>query len=200
MQTYAFVLDSRPLNEYDRSYTLLAKELGVIQTFARSVRKSGAKLGGHLEPPNLSWVELVESQRGWQVTSALEENPHRKIISSPAALRAILQAGWLVAEFVPVSHPDQELWLLWNQFVAQLSGYSGFGPTAIRGVLAQFLIKLTHLLGFFPDPADIAARDSQLETSLNRILAGEWLEEYLARDPLLWETAKSAAKTAKKLM
>lgn len=199
MQTHAFILNSRPLNEYDRDYTLLTADLGVIQAFARSVRKAGAKLGGHLEPPNIAWVELVESQRGWQITSALEESPQREILVSAPALRAVLQAGWVLSEFVPVSYPDNELWALWEQFIQQLSDSENFVPAITRGVLAQFLIKLLHQLGFFPDPGDIDAISSRLRVNLDKILAGEWLTGYNGRDSGLWEVAKSAVKTAKEL-
>jgi recombinational DNA repair protein (RecF pathway) len=200
MQTRAFVLSSRPLNEYDRGYTLLVSDLGVIETFAKSVQRPNSKLSGHLEPPNMAWVELVESNRGWQIVSALEERAHREILYSPAALRTVLQAGWLIREFVPISHPDSELWELWEQFVKQLSRFAGSTQAVIRGVLAQFLIKLLRHLGFFPDPDRIAAPDAKLRTNIKRALAGEWLEEYSCRDLRLWETAKSAVKNAKHLM
>jgi recombinational DNA repair protein (RecF pathway) len=200
MQTRAFVLSSRPLNEYDRSYTLLVSDLGVIETFAKSVRRPNSKLSGHLEPPNMAWVELVESNRGWQIVSALEERAYREILYSPAALRSILQAGWLLREFVPISHPDPELWKLWEQFSKQLLRFSGSPYAVIRGVLAQFLIKLLRHLGFFPDPASITDPDAKLRTNVKRVLAGEWLEEHSCRDPRLWGAAKSAVKTAKHLM
>jgi recombinational DNA repair protein (RecF pathway) len=200
MQTRAFVLSSRPLNEYDRGYTLLVSDLGVIETFAKSVRRPNSKLSGHLEPPNMVWVELVESNRGWQIVSALEERSHRDILYSPAALRTILQAGWLLREFIPISHPDPELWELWEQFAKQLSRFAGSPYAVIRGVSAQFLIKLLRHLGFFPDPDSIAELDGKMRTNIKRVLVGEWLEEYFCRDPRLWEAAKSAAKIAKRLM
>jgi DNA repair protein RecO (recombination protein O) len=200
MQTKAFILTSQPANEYDRNYTLLTKDLGVIEAFARSVRKPNAKLSGHLEPPNLSWVELVESQRGWQVTSALEEDSYRPILLSAAALRTVLQAGWLLREFVPISHPDEELWELWSQFIENLSRYAGSNAATSRGIFAQFLIKLLHHLGFLADPADIASGNRRVEESLRLILSGKWLNESQCREPWLWETAKSAAKNAKRFM
>lgn len=198
-QTCAFVLDSRPLNEYDRGYTLLTKEFGVIEAFAKSVRKSNAKLSGHLEPPSFSWIELVESHRGWQITSALEKNPHANILSYPPALRTALQAGFLMREFIPISHPDETIWNLWEDFLTQLSARAPSSAAVLRGVLAQFLIRLLSHLGFFPAPADIAT-DRRLRENLAMILRGAWLGGADATDPALWEAVRIVTKTARKLM
>ena len=199
MQTRAFILDSQPSGEYDRAYTLLTKDLGVVEAFSKSVRKSGAKLGGHLEPPNMSWVELVESNRGWQLTSALEEDPHRAILSSSTALRTVLQAGFLLRALIPVSHPDETVWNVWEEFVRQLSRYNAPPAVVQRGVLAQFLAKVLAHLGFFPAPADIAP-PGRLRENLIAIHDGAWLNERESCDPALWETVKTAAKAAQRLM
>jgi recombinational DNA repair protein (RecF pathway) len=199
MQTYAFVLDSSEKGEYDRTYSLLTKDLGIVDAFAKSVRKSRSKLSGHLEPPNFCWVELVESQRGWQITSALEEDPHRAILASPAALRTVLQAGWLLRALIPVSHPDEAVWNLWEAFVRQLSRSSRASPATQRGVLAQFLAKLLAHLGFFPAPTDVTP-PGRLRENLIAVLEGAWLPERDTRDPALWEVVKAAVKTAQRLM
>jgi recombinational DNA repair protein (RecF pathway) len=199
MQTRAFILDAKASGEYDRTYLLLTQHLGLIEAFAKSVRKSNAKLSGHLEPPNLSWVELVESNRGWQLTSALEENSYHSILSSPGALRTALIAGWLLHSFIPVSYPDQVVWDLWQEFLERLSQDALSSPATQRGILAQFLIKLLAHLGFFPAPEDIAP-PGKLRQKLNAILEGAWLDSRSSSDPALWEIVKQAVKTAQRLM
>jgi DNA repair protein RecO (recombination protein O) len=199
MQTYAFVLDSSEKGEYDRTYSLLTNDLGLIDAFAKSVRKSRSKLSGHLEPPNFCWVELVESQRGWQITSALEEKHFRVILASPQALRTIMQASFLLREFVPVSHPDDAVWELWGAFVAHLSN-AAHRPDLLRGILAQFLLKLMAQLGFCPAPADLAPTDPRLREDLDAIVHGAWLEEFSRRDQALWDITKAIVGTARRLM
>lgn len=199
MQTRAFILHSEPLGEYDRTYTLLTKDLGIVEAFSKSIRKSCAKLSGHLEPPNAAWVELVESNRGWQLTSALEEDPYRSILTSPAALRAVLQAGWLLRTLIPVSHPDEAVWTLWKEFLDQLSRHCASSFAVTRGILAQFLAKLLAQLGFFPAPRD-AAPAGRLRDNLSAVIGGAWLDERDSRDPALWDIVKTAVKTAQRLM
>lgn len=199
MQTYAFVLQSAEKGEYDRAYSLLTKDLGVIDAFSKSVRKAGSKLSGHLEPPNFCWVELIESSRGWQIASALEEKNFREILGSPAALRVVLQAGFLLKEFIPVSNPDETIWNLWGEFVARLREAPPY-PTTLQGILAQFLLRLMSELGFCPAPADIAPHDARLREDIAEILNGAWLAGTASRNAALWEATKSVVGTARRLM
>jgi len=148
MQTHAFVLSSDPLGEYDRKYLLLTPDLGVVNTFSKSVTKIASKLSGHLEPPHRIWVELVESNRGWQITSALAEESYAGILGSPEILRSVLQAGFVLKNLVPVSFPDKDLWDLWRDFLKEMASPENAGR--VKSLMAQFLIKLTSHLGFMP--------------------------------------------------
>ncbi len=199
MQTEAFVLDSQPSKEYDRSYTLLTKELGIIDAFAKSIGKPGAKLAGHLEPPHFSWVELIESNRGWQITSALEKESYREILTTPSALRIMLQAGWILRTLIPVSTQDEIVWKLWQEFSAELTRHIKSAAMVQKGILMQFLAKLLFHLGFFPAPEDVAP-PGQLRENLYRLLSGEWLEEKQGKDPKLWEIVSTAVRNAQRLM
>jgi DNA repair protein RecO (recombination protein O) len=199
MQSEAFVLEHRPSGEQDRIYILLTKELGIIEAFAKSVRKPAAKLSGHLEPPNFIWVELVESNRGWQIASALEKNSYSSILSSPYSLRIMMQGAWAMNSFIPISQADEDIWKLWGEFLEELSKNSNKSFISQRGILAQFLIRLLAHLGFFPAPEDIAP-SKHLKNNLNLILNGIWLSDKDRKNPLLWKITRSAVVKAKKLM
>jgi len=60
----AIILSSRDINEYDRLYIMYTLEQGLVKAVAKGVRKSTAKLAGHLEPATLSEVYVARS-KGW---------------------------------------------------------------------------------------------------------------------------------------
>lgn len=68
--TRGLVLSLRPRREADRIYSILTRDLGLIQASAIGVRKEASKLRGHLEPFTLSIVSLVRGKEYWRVTSA----------------------------------------------------------------------------------------------------------------------------------
>ena len=72
--TNAFILSFSDFSDYDRWFSLLTNEHGKIRAICKSILKPNAKLAGHLDIPSLSWVELVWSVRGWQITQALESD------------------------------------------------------------------------------------------------------------------------------
>jgi len=66
----ALVLSARPRREADRVYSLLTRDLGLIQASAGGVRKEASKLRGSLEPMSFSSVSLVKGKEYWRITSA----------------------------------------------------------------------------------------------------------------------------------
>lgn len=152
MQTRAFVLSSETAGEVDRSYRLLAEDLGVVEAFSKSVKKPTSKLSGHLEPPHLVWLELIEANRGWQITTALEEKNYPDILASPDILRMVLQAAFIMKELVPISHPEPELWKLWQELLRRANASRNGSRDQARGLFAQFLMRFLSHLGFFANP------------------------------------------------
>jgi len=97
----AFILSYKNVGEHDRRYFLLSREFGKIEAISRSVLKPKSKLVGHLEPPNFSWVEVIESAKGFQITQALEELSFPGIRSSHPALKNVLKNAGFISEFLP---------------------------------------------------------------------------------------------------
>lgn len=108
--TQAFVLDSEPSGEYNARVFLFTKELGRITARARSLRKMGSKLAGHLQPLMISTVRLVE-KNGFQVVDALRvDHPERSEGSNKK--RDFIAVARLIREMTSENQPEPELWSL----------------------------------------------------------------------------------------
>ena len=96
----AFILGFQATGEYDRRFSLLSEKQGKMNAVCKSILKPGAKLAGHLDFPNFVWLELVWSNRGWQITQALEKASFPNLRKSPGALKAGLQAAGFLNDFL----------------------------------------------------------------------------------------------------
>ncbi|MEW5805491.1 MAG: DNA repair protein RecO C-terminal domain-containing protein [Patescibacteria group bacterium] len=167
--TQAFILDYKDIGEYDRQYFLLTKEAGKIPAICKSVLKPKSKLAGHLEPPNFSWLELVESVRGWQITQALERNSFPGLRKDPVALKSTLKAARFLNDFllgddltegksqafglaVSDDKTAARVFSLWQDFLNHLEVYAGSdSKTDFELVYSQFILRALDLFGFLPD-------------------------------------------------
>jgi recombinational DNA repair protein (RecF pathway) len=163
----AFVLGFSDFSDYDRWFSLLTNEHGKIRAICKSILKPNAKLAGHLDIPSLSWVELVWSVRGWQITQALELETFANIRKNPEALKAVLSLAktfdqLLYAEDdrefkgrLPSANTDRQnegVYVLWQDFLKTIEQWAQKNTLAdYKFVAAQGLIKILHQLGFLPD-------------------------------------------------
>ena len=95
------MLSERPVREADRIYTIMTRNLGLVQATALGVRKEASKLRGALEPFVLSKISLVRGKEHWRVTSA--ECIH-SLSPTPTVARPLV----LLEKFVrgEASHPE----------------------------------------------------------------------------------------------
>ncbi|MFZ2763780.1 MAG: DNA repair protein RecO [Minisyncoccia bacterium] len=93
--TRGIVLAERPLREADRIYSVLTRDLGLIQATALGVRKEPSKLRGNIEPFSLSSISLVRGKEHWRATSAefIKSVPTLPTIARPLALLEQLTQG-----------------------------------------------------------------------------------------------------------
>lgn len=93
--TPGIVLSARPIREADRIYSILTRDLGLIQATAIGVRKGESKHRGSLEPFTISSISLVRGKEYWRITSAesLRSIPNREEIARPLALLEKLVQG-----------------------------------------------------------------------------------------------------------
>ena len=100
--TRSIVLSERPLREADRVYTVLTRDLGLVQATALGVRKEASKLRGNIEPFSLSNVSLVRGKEYWRATSA-------EFIQSISSVPAIARALSLLEKLVQGESHNPEL-------------------------------------------------------------------------------------------
>ncbi|MBI2634031.1 MAG: recombination protein O N-terminal domain-containing protein [Parcubacteria group bacterium] len=207
LQVHAFVLKTEPAGEIDRRYFLLTKEFGKIEAIAKAVRKPRAKLAGHLEPVNFSWVGLIPTKAGlangkptWQITQALELESFSNLKNNPLCLRQALCGSELLHEFLVESSSDEELWQLWEEFIYGLEKNADKPPGEFQPdfFFSQFALRLVSLLGFLPDAASLDLHPKTLGV-LSVILKKIWLPQSSEEEEII-ELSKTAIGRARKLM
>ncbi|KKT85482.1 MAG: repair protein RecO protein [Parcubacteria group bacterium GW2011_GWD1_44_9] len=95
------MLSERPVREADRIYTIMTRDLGLVQATALGVRKEASKLRGALEPFVLSKISLVRGKEHWRVTSA---ECIQSISPTPTVARPLVLLEKLVRG--EASHPE----------------------------------------------------------------------------------------------
>ncbi len=146
----AFVLASSDVGEYDRIYSLLTREFGKVRAVARSVRKPKAKLAGHLDLLNRTWIELVPTSKGWLLTQALEQESFHGVRTDHVALLTALAGARFFDSFLHELR-DQELFDSWEVFLSRLADAASKNAQSVDLVGAQFKIRALSLFGFLPD-------------------------------------------------
>ena len=68
--TEGIILKKTDYGETDALFTLYTRDFGKMRALAQGVKKEGAKLKGHLEPPNLCRVGFVLGKNGERLTHA----------------------------------------------------------------------------------------------------------------------------------
>jgi len=205
VQTIAFVLGSRPHGEADRLYTIFSPDLGKVWAVAKSVRKSGAKLPGHLDFPNRSWVMLVPTAKnlssgtgqGWQITQALEEDTYGGIRRDAKKFRAALRGATLIRDFVVEAEPDRVLWGLWSSFLRELDRADKHDEHEF--LFSQFAAHALHHLGFLPDIAHHAGLLPKARDVLRVSLGGVWMARS-SESRMISEFVGSALEEARRHM
>jgi recombinational DNA repair protein (RecF pathway) len=175
----AFILSFADTGEHDRRYALLTPELGLVSAVVRSVLKPQAKLAGHLDPPHESWVELIWTGGGWQLTQALEFDGFPGLRADSASLKVALRGAGFVEHMarggcahehgtVSDTHETKNLCILWQVF---LKGLESPQPNLDRDVwYAQVVLKTLSVLGFVPDFRSCAR--CQRSAQFGAVLAG----------------------------
>ncbi|MCR4279534.1 MAG: DNA repair protein RecO [Candidatus Zambryskibacteria bacterium] len=134
--TPGVVLSARSVREADRIYSILTRDLGLIQATAIGVRKGESKHRGSLEPFTISSISLVRGKEYWRITSAesLRSVPNKEEIARPLALLEKLVQGeahnpelYNAVESAIWSTPSVDHDEMWEiGFVAQILFHLGY--------------------------------------------------------------------------
>ena len=146
------MLSERPRREADRIYTIMTRDLGLVQVAALGVRKETSKLRGALEPFVLSKVSLVRGKEYWRATSAecILSIPPKLDLARPLILLEKLVQG-------EASHPE-----LFDVIERALLSPEPHGEMFEVRLVSQILFHLGYLKG-----ADLTLGKKSLVKAIN---------------------------------
>lgn len=146
-QTNAIALKRENIFEADRLYYLYTEDFGKVKAVAGGARKINAKLSGHLEPFNLTWVELMTKKNGdLFITTALS---HKELLSanaSPALLMLFKKMADFILKMMKEPLKDDAVWTFILESFIKASQTMG-----VEKFLDDFKSDLINLLGFGND-------------------------------------------------
>lgn len=146
--TEGIILKRSDAGEADSFFTIYTKDFGKITARAQGVKKEGAKLKGHLEPPNLSLVSFVMGKNGERMIRA-------SVIRSWPRLRGCLEklyAASLVVYLVDrecfAGEKDEPLWNILYESLAALEGGGFLRVAELEHFYNDFIMRLEKCLGY----------------------------------------------------
>ena len=157
-ETKAIVLSKKTVGDADGRVSLYTEELGKIDTIAKGLKKTTAKLSHHLEPLNLIQCSIV-SANNKHLTSALTINSFSNIRKNEAALFVALKNSDILNQFISNPEPDKVLWKKLNGFLENLDKLSAtplrqdFGGQ-VKALGIYFLFCLADILGVMPEKVE----------------------------------------------
>jgi DNA repair protein RecO (recombination protein O) len=138
------VLGKRDIGEADRIYTFYTLEMGKVKAIARGVRRSHAKLAGHLENFCLIDFTVMKNRGIGNISSAIVEENFSKIRNDFEILRSVFDVLGSFDMLVNDEEKDLETFsLLWGYLNVLNKNTDKFE------ILTQgFMFKLFDVLGY----------------------------------------------------
>ncbi|MBI3631166.1 MAG: DNA repair protein RecO [Candidatus Sungbacteria bacterium] len=150
--TDAIVLKKLDVGEADVLYMLYARDYGKMRAVAPGIRKSEAKLRGHLEPLSLSRIRFVNGKQREKLIGA-------RLLNFWSGFRAD-RARLAVAHYV-AARIDQECMegeqdqALWNLLCAHLAFLDAADTEVnLSAFVSRFEDQLSEVLGYGPGGAE----------------------------------------------
>lgn len=141
-QTEAIILKRENTGEADRAYIIYSKDFGKLRAVAGGVRKITAKLTGHLEPFNLTWLEMVTKRNGQiTITTALSRERLLKDTLSAHCALAVKIADF-IDKMMREPQKDELVWNFVNKTFAEINSVPAGESDAFFNNFRQELLKL----------------------------------------------------------
>ncbi|MFC1645028.1 DNA repair protein RecO [Patescibacteria group bacterium] len=138
------VLGKKDIGEADRLYTFYTLERGKIKAIARGVRRSQAKLAGHLENFCLVDFTVMKNRGMGNIASAIVEENFSNIRNDFDVLRISFEVFSKVDQLVVEEHKDDNIFKLLCLYLAVLNGDMEKNRLISQG----FIFQLLNLLGY----------------------------------------------------
>jgi len=149
--TEGIILKKIDAGEADAFFTIYTKDFGKIRALAQGVKKSTAKLKGHLEALNFSAVSFVLGRRGERLTQATLIESWPSVRANYDKFVAAYQVADLFDKGCLVGEKDEPLWNLLHGALDSLEVWSDFSEKARDDFLRGFELRLSHSLGYGPE-------------------------------------------------
>ena len=166
-QTEAIVIKKTKLGEADTILTLYTPNLGKIQGFAKSLRKTKSKMAGHLELLTHSQISLARGRNIDTVTGAQTINSFLPLKSDLELSSCALYATELVNQFAADDVEDQPVFQL---LLATLQRLSQGDNSDL--VLRYFELQLLNAVGYRPQLEQCVACHQPLKETTNSFSPG----------------------------
>jgi len=144
------ILEKYNVGEADRIYTIYTLEAGKIKVIAKGVRKSQAKLAGHLENFTLTDLEVAKSRGLGKITGAVAENIFPRLKNNLEFLAEAFKAIKILNKLAKDEEKDERLFNLSLEYLKTMDNESIMIRTPVMaGLLTQgFIFRLFDYLGY----------------------------------------------------
>jgi DNA repair protein RecO (recombination protein O) len=192
-QTEAIIIKKTKLGEADTILTLYTPNLGKIQGFAKSLRKTKSKMAGHLELLTHSQISLARGRNLDTITGAQTIDSFLPLKSDLNLSACALYATELVNQFAADDVEDLPVFQL---LLATLERLSQRDNSDL--VLRYFELQLLDLVGYRPQLEQCVACHKQLKETTNYfspgaggMLCADCRPTQAFSYPLSWEAQKA---------
>lgn len=134
----------RDIGEADRIYTFYTLERGKVKAIARGVRKSQAKLAGHLENFCLVDFTVMKNRGMGNIASSIVENDFSCLRNDFDVLSEVFGVINIFDRMIEEGEEDKKIFLLLLKYFAALNANIESHEVISQG----FLFKLLGLLGY----------------------------------------------------
>ncbi len=166
-QTEAIVIKKTKLGEADTILTLYTPNLGKIQGFAKSLRKTKSKMAGHLELLTHSRISLARGRNIDTITGAQTIDSFLPLKSDLELTSCALYATELVNQFAAADAEDEPVFKLLLETLQRLAQ----GDNSDL-VLRYFEMQLLGEVGFRPQLEQCVACHKPLKETSNAFSPG----------------------------
>ncbi len=166
IKTRAIVLSKKDLNDYDALVYFYSLDFGKITLMARGLKKSSAKLAGHLDGINLVELMIIKGRDCDYVGSAISENSFLSIKSNYDKVFLAGKALSFLKELTYPQQPDFNIFLLLKDFLFFLD--RSINKKSLLSSFYFFKLKLLEFLGYdFSNPNDFDLRNNEMHSLSN---------------------------------
>jgi DNA repair protein RecO len=104
--TEGIILGSKNYGEAGKYYSLLTRDLGLINASAQGIRKISSKLRFVLQDFSYVKVDLVRGKDFWRITSASKTNTLENISRNPVAIHIFANISRLLKRLLTGEYPN----------------------------------------------------------------------------------------------